>query len=65
MYPFSFKKDYALNQKRCVPVMKGIILYAKGELPAHFTGSDADFKEGTDFDRSIKCGQLLDALCLG
>lgn len=64
MYPFSFKKDYALKQNRCVPVMKGIILYAKGKLPAHFTGSDADFREVTDFDRSIKYGHPSDARCL-
>ena len=27
----------------------------------HLTGSDADFQEVTDFDRSIKCWQLLGA----
>ena len=33
----------------------------KRQVACTLTGSDADFKEVTDFDRSIKCWQLLDA----
>lgn len=43
--------------------MKGIILHAKGKLTACYLWAVlSDIKEETDFDRSIKCWQLLDAL---